>query len=323
MATHQKGTTTVISVGEEATPGTAATTGFKLPVNSDTMSATFTRTTPATLTGSRNPAQPFKGNTEVTGNIVIPVDIAAMWYWLQLMFGDPTTSGTGDPYSHVFKVGDTMPHFTHQKAFTDLDTDVFYQAVRCKVSSAEISLGANAGDELTMTLNVVGGDETGESSTAFSVSETAISLSERLNNADATLTEGGGACSIATAFNIRIDFGLDPKRVISSGGLVESIPENTVTVSGSITFLYTDDAETVIAKGANDTESALVLTLTSASDSNHSLIFDIGELLYSYKSPEVNGPSGLEVTLDFAAYYDNDADASVIKITLNNADAHA
>ena len=323
MATHQKGSTTIISVGEEGTPGVAATTGFKLPVNSDTVSGMFARTTPATLTGTRNPVQPFKGNTDVTGNIVIPVDIACMWYWLQLLFGDPVTTGAGDPYAHTYKVGSTMPYFTHQKAFTDLDTDVFYQAVGCKVSSAEISFGANAGDELTMTLNVVGWDETGESSTAFSVSETAVTLTERLNNADATLTEGGGACNIATAFNIRVDFGLDPKRVISSGGLVASTPENTVNVSGSITFLYTDDAETVIAKGAADTESALVLTLTSATDSNHSLVFDIGELLYSYKSPEVNGPSGLEVTLDFAAYYNNDADASVIKVILNNADAHA
>ena len=126
MATHQKGSTVVISVGEEGTAGTAATTGFKLPINSDTVSGMFSRTTPATLTGTRNPVQPFKGNTDVTGNIVIPIDIAAMWYWLQLMFGDPTTAGAGDPYTHTFKVGNTMPYFTHQKAFTDLDTDVFY-----------------------------------------------------------------------------------------------------------------------------------------------------------------------------------------------------
>lgn len=319
---HQKGSTTILSVGEEGTPGTAATTGFKLPFNSCTVKGTFNRTTPKTLTGTRNPVQPFKGNTNVAGDIVIPVDNEALWYWLQLMFGDPTTSGAGDPYSHVFKVGNTMPYFTLQKAFTDLATDVFYQAVGCKVSSANIAFGGE--DELTLTLSVIGMNETSESATAFSSSETTVALDERLNNFDAAVTEGGGASSIIKSMSITIDFGLDGnQRVIGGGGILTSIPEGIVSVTGSITGQYTDGAETIIAKGPADTESALVVTLTSAADSNHTLAFDIGELFYSQSSPDVNDELGLDFTLDFAGFYNNDADASVIKVTLANASAHA
>ena len=319
---QQKGSTAILSVGEETVAGTADTTGFKLPFNSTTVKGTANRTTPKTLTGSRNPVQPFKGNKSVSGDITVPVDVEAIWYWLQLMFGDPTTAGGSDPYTHTFKVTNTQPSFTHQKANPDLTTPTFYQAVGCKVSRMTISFGGE--DELIMTLSVVGFDETSESSTAFSVSETTISLSERLNNFDAAITEGGSASSIIKSMSLTVDFGLDTnQRVIGGGGILTSIPEGIISVTGSITAQYIDAGETIIAKGAADTESALVITLTSAADANHSLVFDIGELLYSQSSPDVNDELGLDFTLDFGGYYNDDADASVIKVILKNASAHA
>ena len=37
----------------------------------------------------------------VAGSVVVPVDLINIGYWLQMLLGDPTTTGA-DPYTHVY-----------------------------------------------------------------------------------------------------------------------------------------------------------------------------------------------------------------------------
>lgn len=316
---HQKGSTAIVGIGYETTFGTAVTTGFTLPVNSCTVSRSFTRNTPATLQGNRNAVEPFAGNTEVGGSIVIPMDNEVLWYWLKGIFGAPTTTGAADPYTHVFKVAATQPSMTIQKGFTDLATDAYMVATGCKVSRIGFEFGGDG--ELTASLDVIGSNETIAESTAFSVSSTALTLTERYSNLHASIKEGGSTSSIVKSVSINVDFGLDTEqRVIAGGGILGSLPEGTVSVTGNIKALFQDT--TILSKGLNDTESSLEVILTPA-DADHTFSILVPELMYSYKSPEISGPNGLDVDLDFAAYYANNAAASIVVCTLKNASAHA
>jgi len=317
---HQKGTTAVVAVGEEGTFGTAATTGFELPINSDTVSGGFARNSPATLTGTRNPVVPFAGNTEVSGDIVVPLDDEAFWYWLQLAFGNPTTSGAGDPYTHIFKIGDTQPSFTHAKEFTDLATDKWMEAVGCKIGSMSIEFGGDG--ELVATFSVMGSNETIETATPFSVSQTAVALDERYENFHAVINEGGGANTQIKTFSLNVDFGLDTsQRTISGAGTLGSIPEGIVSVTGNIKGIFEDTV--ILEKGRDSTETSLELALTSAVTASHILTFDVNELQYSFRTPVIEGPTGLDIDLDFVGYYTNDAAASALMVTNINASAHA
>jgi len=321
MAVQQKGSTAVVAVGVESTPGTLVVdAGFELPINTDTVMGGFARNSPATLTGDRNPVVPFAGNKEVTGDIVVPLDDEAFWYWLQLAFGDPTTSGAGDPYTHVFKITDTQPSFSHVKEFTDLATDKWMAAVGCKISSMAIEFGGDG--ELVATFSVVGFDETIETSNPFTTPPTAVALDERYNNFNAVINEGGGANSLIKTFSLNVDFGLDTtQRTIAGAGALGSIPEGIVSVTGNIKGLFEDTV--ILEKGRDSTESSLELVLTSAVTASHILTFDINELLYSFKTPVIEGPTGLDIDLDFVGYYTNDAAASALVVTNINASAHA
>jgi hypothetical protein len=317
---HQKGSTSVTGIGFETTFKTTATTGFLMPVNSNTIKGSAARNTVSTLTGNRNSVMPYKGNLDVSGDIVVPIDNVAFGYWLKAMFGAPTTTGASAPYSHVFKIGDTQPSLTIQKGFKDFTTDAFYKAIGLKVSSFSIEVGGDG--ELTATLSFLGCSETSASSTCFTVSETTVPVTLRYNNFDASITEGGSTASNIKSLSLNIDFDLDgEQRLIGGQGARGSLPEGIVKVTGNVKGMYDDASVTTIAKGFNDTESSLVLTLTPASPNDtYTLIFDIGELLYSQKSPEIAGPQGIDFDLDFVGYYDNDADASVIKVTLNSSE---
>ena len=80
--------------------------GVLLPVNSFSLKPSRAKNTPATLTGRYDPAEPFDGNLEVSGGVVVPVDARAFGHWIKAMFGAAATTGSGEasdtaPFTHV------------------------------------------------------------------------------------------------------------------------------------------------------------------------------------------------------------------------------
>ena len=140
---QQKGATASIMLGFESTFGTAATAGFILPVNyGENLVGTQNINSRNTIRGNRNPNQGFRGNRQVGGTIVVPVDSVALPYWLTLLFGDPTSSG-GPNYIHEWKIANTQPSGTIEKAFTDLTTARYNRFLGCKINGFTIDFGGD------------------------------------------------------------------------------------------------------------------------------------------------------------------------------------
>ena len=309
--TQQRGVNTTILFGiENAAYGTAATTGFVMPLNSCGVVGVKNRQVPATLTGTRNTVVPFAGNKNVSGPIVVPLDSDAMPYWLVAMFGDPTTTGA-DPYVHEYKVASSMPSFTLEEAFEDIAASMYQRFVGCKIATLGMTFGGDG--ELIGNIGILGADMSHEAA-AFDAAPTTVSL-DRVNNFDAALTEGGGALSNATEVSLNFDFGLDPNSfVIGGGGIRGDIPEGFVAVTGNLKTLFED--KSLLDKATGDTETSLKITVT---DSINSILeFEIEELLYSVNGVPVEGPQGLIVSLDFVGYYTDGSEASNIVARVTN-----
>ena len=373
--TQQRGANAKIVIGFEDTFGTEATDGFVLPINSISLRPAQNINTAATLRGGRNPIQPFRGNKDVNGSIVVPVDTRAMWYWLKAMFGDPVTAGgaaaawqathaydlgdfviptvangryyeaTADTGSsagteptwpttvgatvvdggitwtcrafiHEFKIPEIQPSLTIEEQFEDLDTEAYIRYYGCKISSFAIEVGGDG--ELTATLNVVGADFEVDTS-PFDATPTEISIA-RVNNFQAALAEGGSTLSNGTAQSFSIDMGLDTDTfVIGGGGVRGDIVEGVVGVGGSLTTLFEDVS--LVQKAIDGTESSLKLTITGSAVSVFEL--EAQEIEYAVNGPEVPGPQGIRVTLDYQAFYDDGTEASAIVARLTNIDQHA
>jgi hypothetical protein len=307
---HQKGSTTVFKMGYELVAfGTAAAAGYILPFNSFDVRGVRSLNRAATLQSSRNPIEPFAGNTSVSGNIVVPVDTLAMAYWLIAIFGLPTTTGAGSPWTHEFKIPSSQRSLTIETGFTDLATDVFQRYTGCKINSFGITVGGDG--ELVATMGVMGKTPSFEAATFHAGSS--ISLA-RVNNFQAGLTEGGSAISNATELSINIGLPLDAYYTIGGAGSVGSLTEQTVEVSGNIKTLFESSA--LLAKALAGTESSLKLTVTGAASSIFEL--EIQELLYELAGVPVQGPQGLLVDLNFQGYYSGGSEASAIVARLTN-----
>lgn len=306
---HQKGSTVVFKLGYELVAfGTAAAAGYILPINTFDVRSTRALNKVNTLQASRNPLEPFAGNLSVAGNIVVPLDSVAMGYWLIGMFGLPTTTGAS-PYVHEFKIPSVQRSLTLETAFTDLASAKYQRFVGNKINSLGISVGGDG--ELVASMGVIGRSDSMEAATFHA--GTAITMA-RLNNFQAAVTEGGGALGNATELAINIGFPIDPYHVIGGGGLIGSLAEQKVEVSGNIKTLFEND--TLLAKALAGTESGLKLTVTNTANSVFEL--EIQELLYERNSVPVPGPQGLLVDLNFQGYYANGDEASGIVARLTN-----
>lgn len=308
---HQKGSTVDLLIGYETTFGTAPAAGYTTNVNSFGVKANQAKNAAVTLTGTRNPPQPFDGNVNVAGPVVVPIDSGIMPYWCAAMFGDPTSTGA-DPYVHEFKIADSMPSIALEPAFTDLATAKYNQFVGCKVASFSMDVGGDG--ELVANLDIVGSNDSLENS-SFDGTPTAVTLA-RIDNFECAMTEGGGALANATALSINIDFGLDlDNYVIGGSGILGSIPEGIVVVSGNIKTLFEDT--TLLDKALASTESAIKLTATASASSVFEI--EIQELQYERNSVDVPGPMGLIVDLNFQGYYTDGSEASAVVMRVTNA----
>lgn len=282
-----------------------------LPFNGCTVSAEQNMTSPQTLTGRRDPVEPILGNTNVGGEIVVPLDVNAIGWILAMAFGNPTTTTvTSGVYQHVFKPGNTQPSVSLERKLSNGD---YYVDRGCKVSSLGFNFGGDG--ELVANVGILGCSEI-VSDSALDDSPTAITL-DRVNNFQAALKEGGSNIAIATEMGLNINFGLDENGyAIGGGGQRTRINEGLIEVSGSLTAFYDDD--TLIAKAIAATETSLQVKLTKGTAS---LTIDIPELLFARKSPTVENATGVMQTLNYNGYYKDNANNTAIMFTLINGTA--
>lgn len=311
---HQKGSTVALLLGFESAYKTVAVDGFTMPFNTFGIRGERTLNVAQTITGTRNPVKPFAGNKNVAGPIVIPADSNGFWYWAKAMFGVPTQS-LGPPYEYEFKIGSSMPSISLEAAYTDLATAKYNRFLGCKVNQMSMVFGGDG--ELVANLDILGASQSIESS-AFDATPTAITLA-RVENFQAALTEGGGALSNAREVSLNINFGLDPDQfVIGGSGVRGSLPEQIVAVTGRLTTLFEDSS--LLDKALAGTESSLKITVTASA--NSILEFELQEIQYEQNSPEVPGPQGLLVELNFQGFYDNGSEASAAVCRITNQTDH-
>jgi hypothetical protein len=260
-----------------------------------------------TLTGRRDPTAPTRGNIDVSGQVVVPIDEVGWGYWLKALCGAPTTTGTADPYSHVFKLGDTQPSLVLEQAFPDATYyDVFNG---CKISKVSIPWGGAGG--VQATIDIVGAKQA--SSTSSFDTDTTVISPVNFNQFEGTISEGGTASTIITAASVDIDAGLDGDQY-GSGGTRADVGEGLIQVNGSITAFFQN--KTLLDKAVNGTESSLKLIWTKGT---HSFEILLPEVIYERTSPGIDGPNGVRVQMNYRAYYQNSSENAVAVLTLKNA----
>ncbi len=296
----------------ETSFGVAPTThgGVLLPLNSFGLAVTRAKNTAQTLTGRRDPVEPFDGNVEVAGDLVVPVDARAFGHWLKLLFGAPATTGSEGEYVHVFKPGDEAPSAVIQCSY-GTSPETYGKFSGCKISQLQMSAGGD--EELVATLTMAG--QMGEFGTTNYNGSAGAVVMKRFSNFQGTLKKDGTEFAVCTAFDFTFDNGLDTDtRVIGGQGKLYDIPEGIMSVTGNVTCLFTSLAMLQEAEQSQE----MSLELGFAIDEDTSLSFLLPEVQLQFQGPAVEGPTGVRTQYPFVAYFSDSTEDTVCKVTLKN-----
>lgn len=289
----------------------ASPAGYNMPFNQSKIAIAQNLIDSTTIRGRRDKEQPAIGNVDVSGSLVVPLDQLGTGFWLRSMFGSPVTTGTGDPYTHIFKVTDSQPSLVLEQQYPDIPAYEMYNG--CKVNKFSFTYGGDA--ELVANIDVIGARRT-IGSTPFAANLTDVPL-VRFNNFQGRIEEGGTQLATVTEASLNVDFGLDGNSyTIGGSGYRTDLPEGVVQVSGTIKAFFADTM--LLNKAINNTKTSLNFKFVSG---NHSLQFYMGEVVFEQTSPGIESEKGITINLPFKAFYANGTGGSVIVATLVNSQA--
>ena len=306
-----KGYNSQLALGYETTYGKTPTSikGYNIPFNQSKIGIKQNLIESSTIRGRRDKEQPAVGNIDVSGSIVVvPIDQVGIGFWLRAMFGSPTTTGSGDPYTHVFKVKNSQPSLVLEQQYPDITTYEMFNG--CKANKFSFTYGGDT--ELTAQIDLMGAKRT-IGATPFASALTDVPLL-KFSNFQGTIEEGGSQLAIVNEASLNVDFGLDGNAyTIGGGGYRTELPEGYLQVSGSIKAFFEDTV--LLNKAINNTKTSLNFKFASGA---HSLRFYMEEVMIQQTSPGIESEKGIIINLPFKAFYNSGTGGSVLVATLVN-----
>jgi hypothetical protein len=292
-------------------PATPAT--VKLPVISFGLKASQQTIDEDVIMDTRNPSQGGRGNIDVSGSGVVPVDEIFIGYWLKAMFGDPTTTGTGDPYTHVWKLSDQLKSMAIEQGFNDVTH--YFQYNGCKINKFSIEF-SNGNDNINANMDLLGAKRTVANAPMDASPNTG--LLKRFSNTHLAILENGTSLGIVRSANMNVEFDLDGEEgyTIGSGGERTEITEGIVKITGNLKVFFRD--RVLLDKAINGVETSLKFAFTNGT---HGLEFFLPQVQFDPTDPTIENSKGIQIELPYRAYLSTNADATALKTTLKNSHA--
>lgn len=214
----------------------------------------------------------------------------------------------------VLKAGTTRRSFSILRHFTDLLAAAKPYHLFSGVEFNTLNLSVPASGIVTGSFGVMGkalsilGDLTSLTDTTGPTFGTPLTT-KPFDSFTGSITEGGSAIATVTQIDLTLENGLAARNVIGSAQTIRP-GIGRCNLTGSLTAFFEDAV--LLEKFINETESALVFTLTDAAGND--IQFDIPRVKYNGGQPDVSGQGSITINLPFQALY-NDGDASNIVIT--------
>lgn len=261
-------------------------------------------------TNNRDQTKPAPGLVTMGGDIVVPMDVNHLPYWLTMLFGAPTTSGAG-PYDHVFTSGgETLPYRTIE--IEKRAGAAFFQNVGLLAAGFSFDT-ARAGGFRQATINLLGRSQTKLGATGGGVPAAPLALGQlpgavglmRIDSVEAANFLGG---SFNYQNNPTPNDDLTGDKYLAGYSLDED-----ATCGGSNRVRYVNDAYyDIMAAG-----DPVALELEFSISANATLLLAMPAVRFE-KGPfaPINGPGGLEAEFNWRA--EQTDSAAMLTVTVTN-----
>lgn len=254
-----------------------------------------------TITSFRGTTNSRNGLIKVQGSIPFNVGVDGLAILMKMLSGNVTTTQNATHptlYDHVFKRGATLPSFTLEKGFTDINQYFVYTGL--KVDKFKLSM--EPGTLAKASIDVKG--------KAYSTSQTALQATPTeykefaFANFEGAMLEGSNQPNLLN-LSFEVSNGLYVNNIVGSK-FAHSIGAGQGEITGEVTVQFED--LTYFSKWANETEESLTAIYTTSVGGNAGKQFKVFFPRIKFNgtaSPAISDKEGIKLTLKFRALIDD------------------
>jgi len=308
-----RGANAVLAAAFETTYGTPPVSGYKkLPFVSSALGEEQNLIESDLLGLGREPLPPSKDVANNEGDVVVPVDLRNFGYWLKLLLGAPTTTGTG-PYTHTFVSGAlALPSMAIEIGLPDVPS--YGMNFGARANSMSIQMQRSGLLNATMGL-IAQGETRSASSGAGTPTEAAI---ERFSQGIGAIERNGVALGNVVSAELSYSNNLDKVETIRPDGRIEDAEPAMVAAAGNVVVRFANT--TLLDQAVNGT--ACELSFGWEIDANRSLLFTLHEVYLPRPKLSVSGPGGVQATFAFQAAKDPSLNKTMTAVLVNDVETY-
>ena len=298
----------------ESAYGTAPGSGFtRMPFASSTLGSEQPLLDSELLGYGRDPLPPVKDAITVDGDVVIPIDLRFLGYWLKALFGAPTTTGASAPYSHAFVSGLwDLPSMSVEIGMPDVP----YFAMVSGVKADSISWQMQRSGLVTATVSCVAqGEATATTSQAGTLAELDL---RRFGAFTGAIRRDGSQLGNVVSGEITYSNNLDRIEVIRDDGKIAGADAAIASLSGTIEVRFADT--TLVDQAINGQAAELSFGYTIDADTRFELVAHAVYLPRPRLSLE--GPGGVQARFAWQAALDSGVGRMATATLVNDVETY-
>lgn len=245
------------------------------------------------LGNGREAYDPTYGVITNDGNTVVPVDVRYFGYWLKLLLGAPTTTGSVGEYSHLFTSGKVnLPSMSIETQFPDVPSFAMSYGIRANTLQIQMQRAGL----LNATLGLVGkGEDEAVQVSGAGVLAAALEVSRFAQFSGEIKREGVRLGSIVSA-NLAFTNALDKIETIQPDGEIEDADGGTARATGNIVSRYSS-----LQLQLDATNKIPVELSFGWSFGDFGLTFTVPRVFLPRVKNPINGPGGVQATYNWQA----------------------
>lgn len=266
----------------------------KLPFVSSNLGAEQPLLADDTLGNGRDPRDPSLDVITANGQIVVPIDLTNIGFWLKGLLGAPTTTGTTH-LTHVFNSGAaSLPAMDLEIGTPEVPLYAMNEA--CLVDSIAFNFAPSGTSKATIAL-VAQGESTATTSGGGTATELPYT---RFSQFQGTINKDGAPLANITSADITLANNLDPVRTIRDDGKIDGADLGAFAATGSLTARFADT--TFIDAATDGTPLALSFAYTISATAK--LIIAVPRVLLPRAKRPIEGAGGISATFNWQASKD-------------------
>jgi hypothetical protein len=201
-----------------------------------------------------------------------------------------------------------------QKGWPQLTTPRWNTVLGAKANGFSLPFARNG--RAVMTLPMIGQMEVKDVGGARDA-EPLLFIPKMFDNASGGIKLGGADFANVLGGNLEFSNGLDPAETIRSDMAIDGADETKRTLTGSLNIRIGAN-HSIDDLVADNTPAALTFALKLKASPTWALTFVMPRTFFSLAKKPVNGPGGVQATVNFRAAYDTVGEAAMLTATLVN-----